>query len=58
MMSKSHITATLITIDQQMIFCANIVLKLYEIMALQSLLHQAFELEFNKQHERITVMVD
>jgi len=28
MMSKSHITATLGTIDQQMIFYANIVLKL------------------------------
>jgi len=40
-MSKSRITATLVTIDQQMIFYANIVLKLYEIMALQTLLYQA-----------------
>jgi hypothetical protein len=58
MMSKSHITATLVTIDQQMIFYANIVLKLYEIMALQSLVYQARKLDFNKRHERITVMVD
>lgn len=57
-MSKSRITATLVTTDQQMMFYANIVLKLYEIMALQTLLHQAWELDFNKWHERITVMVD
>jgi len=40
MVSKSHITATLVTIDQQIIFYANTVLKLYEIMASQSLLYQ------------------
>lgn len=33
MMSKSHITATLVTVDQQMIFYTNITLELYEIMA-------------------------
>jgi len=35
-MPKSHITATLVTIDQQMIIYVNNVLKLYEIMALHS----------------------
>ena len=56
-MSKFHITATLVTVDQQTIYYINIMSKLYKIIPLPTLLFECQSWTLIKQHER-TVMVD